>query len=237
MSSEFVASKNSAQDFVNYYNSRKYEKIYPSEFVVRTFKSDFTELKFDRPKKNDIVIDVSCGYGRNLLFLCEQGYKAYGTEVAQELCDATKQRMQSFGYSPDILVGKNHNMPFENSFADYILAAYCIHHCDKGVVMQDNIKEYSRVLKDNAYLIASMIHKDSYFFKNSHREDDGTYVVSNDSFYNIVGCRMHPVGSVEEAVTLFSPYFEDFTFGEENNNFYGVSSHQYWMVCRKKPTT
>ena len=151
---------NTAQAFVNYYKSKEYGKIYPSEFVVRIFLSELTNLKFKRPASNDIVVDTSCGYGRNLLFLCEQGYKAYGTEVAQELCDDTTKRMQQFGYSPEILVGKNHNLPFSDGFADYILAAYCIDNCDAGVVMSDNVKEYARAIKDGGYLIASVIHKD-----------------------------------------------------------------------------
>jgi ubiquinone/menaquinone biosynthesis C-methylase UbiE len=146
------------------------------------------------------------------------------------------QRMKEFGYSPEVLLGKNHSLPFEDGFADYVLAAYCSYYCDEGTTMEDNIKEYSRILKSGAWLVTCIMHKDAEYLKGAQCMGDGTYVITNESnVYNeLVGYRVYAVKSHERLVTDFSPYFCDFSFGEENHDFYGVKLRVIWMTCKRK---
>jgi len=223
-------------EFANHYNSRQYGRIYPAEFVVRTFMTNPPELKFQKPSKGDTVVDISCGYGRNLLFLCEQGYNAFATEATQQMCDSTKQRMKQFGYSPEILTGKNHDLPFEDGFADYILAAYCIHFCDEGTTMENNIAEYARILREGGWLVTCIMHKDVEFLKGARSLGNGIFLVPNDvpAITYIAGYTIYAVGSTNQLVHDFSPFFDNFSFGEEKHDIYGHPGHYYWMVCRKK---
>ena len=233
-----IRKENVDKEFTDYYCNLNYSKIYPTEFVVRTFlgsSQNYPDLLFEKPKKNDKVIDISCGYGKNLLFLCEQGYDAVGTEVTQEICDSTKQQLRKFGHSPEILAGKNNNLPFEDGFADYLLAIACIYYCDAGTSIKDNIREYARILKPGGYLVASVVHKDSEHLNGAKVQDNGTFLISNNPGGNnhLIGYTLYAAESTEQLIYDFSPEFSCFSFGEEKFNCFGNRRHFYWIVCKK----
>lgn len=69
--------KSVSEIYASYYQQKKYEKIYPGEFVVRSFLQEKPRLQMEKPKEGSKVIDVSGGYGRHLLFLCDQ-WEKYG---------------------------------------------------------------------------------------------------------------------------------------------------------------
>lgn len=224
--------------YTEYYLKKNYTNMYPTEFVVRTFLSFYPNLHMDKLSKGDKVIDVSCGDGRNTLFLMEQGYDVYGTEITQPIVDAAQTRLdflaQERGLNKaKISVGRNNSLPYQDEFADTLLACYCAYYLDDGSEFEDTLREYSRVLKKDGYLIVSLL-ENGYITQGGDDKGDGTIIVRNDPYNNRNGCCLKVFRSIQEIQSAFSECFYNFSFGMEQSDWYGISQKVNWCVCQKR---
>lgn len=225
--------------YTEFYSKRKYLNVYPTEFVVRSFLAEYPGLNMKKLERGDKIIDIGCGDGRNTLFLMEQGYEVYGTEISQEIVDIAQNRLDVLadyrGLDKAVLnVGRNSELPYDDEFADAILACHVCYYCDEGQTIQDNLKEYYRVLKKDGILVASVCHKDSFLVKGGDREENGITIVKNDPYNNRNGYRIMSYGTVDEIERDFQEFFYNFSFGQGHNNWYGIDENVYWCVCQKK---
>ncbi len=140
--------------------------VYPTEMVVRIFLAKYPELNMQKPKKNYKVLDIACGDGRSTVFLCQQGYDVYSTEINQGIIETTGKRLKALSLKADLRVGRNSSLPFEDGFFDYILACHCCYN-------ENDIKKY------------------------------------------------------------LEPFFQNFSFGHTNNEYFGINERLFWVVCEK----
>jgi len=219
--------------YEHFYAERKGAKVYPTEFVVRTFLSSYPNLNFRKHLTGEHILDVGFGDGRNTAFLCEQGFAVSGIEITQGIVDQTSDRLAKLGHVADLRVGRNSYIPFEDSYFDYILACHCCYYCDEGETLVDNLTEYARVLKQGGYLVASVACSRSYIFKGAVKLPDGSFHINGDPYGNRNGYRLHGFDEQQDAENYFSRYFTNFSFGFANNNYYGISEQVFWVVCQK----
>jgi len=135
--------------------------------VVRSFLAKYPKLHMKKLEKGDKVIDIGCSDGRNTLFLMEQGYEVYATEISQQIVDAAQWRLNVLADNTglnkaNVRIVRNSCLLFEKEFADGILACYVCYYCDNGETIQDNLREYCRVLKKDRILVTSWLHSNSY---------------------------------------------------------------------------
>ena len=76
-------------NYSNYYKSKTIQKLYPTEFIVRSFLGNYPELK---PEKREVffgkkVCDLGCGDGRNIPFLSHLGFNVFGIEIEKSIID------------------------------------------------------------------------------------------------------------------------------------------------------
>lgn len=176
---------------------------------------------------------MAFGDGRNTAFLCDQGYEVSGVEITQGIVDQTQARLMDLGLKARLAVGRNSALPFQAEEFDYILACHCIYYCDDGETLLDNLNEYSRVLKKGGYLVASVANRKSFIFNESEEQSDGSMLIKKDHYQNRVGYRLRPFSSTEDIEKFFSPTFKNFSFGESDNNYFGIAEKLFWVVCQK----
>jgi SAM-dependent methyltransferase len=220
--------------YEKFYAQRQALNVYPTEFVVRVFLANYPNLSFHKPQARQKILDIGFGDGRNTLFLCEQEFNISGIEITQDIVDFAKQRMAKRNFFPDLRVGRNSNIPFENESFDYILACHSCYYCDESETLIDNLKEYSRVLKKVGFLIASVPNKKSYIFEESEIMIDGTYQIKKDPYHNREGYRLFAFSNIKEIEEYFSSLFENFSFGHAENDYFGIDEKVFWVVCQRK---
>lgn len=220
--------------YEDFYAKRDTINVYPTEFVVRTFLASYPELNFKKPTVGEKIIDIGFGDGRNTGFLCDRGLDVSGIEITEGIVSQAQDRLTQLGHKPDLRVGRNSSIPFDDNYFDYILSCHCCYYCDEGDVFADNIGEYARVLRKGGYLIASVADASSYIFKDSIQNDDGTYEINNDPYGNRVGYRLQGFSNSDEIMAAFSEQFTNFSIGHANNDYYGINERVFWVVCQKK---
>ncbi len=220
--------------YEKYYAKRTGIKVYPTEFIVRTFLADYPGLSFVKPAPGQRVLDVGFGDGRNTGFLCDMGLDVSGIEITRGIVDQTRDRLAKLGYIADLRVGRNSNIPFNSDSFDCILSCHCCYYCDEGDAFADNLAEYARVLKKGGSLVASVADKASYIFKDAEELEDGSMLITNDPYGNRNGYRLQGFSEAREIEDCLSEYFMNFSFGHADNDYYGITEQVFWVVCQKR---
>jgi ubiquinone/menaquinone biosynthesis C-methylase UbiE len=220
--------------YERFYAERAGLRVYPTEFVVRTFLANYPNLKFRKPTAGDRVLDIAFGDGRNTVFLCDQGYAVSGIEITEGIVQQTSERLAKLGHQADLRVGRNSHIPFDDGYFDHLLACHCCYYCDDGETFADNMEEYARVMKPGAWLVASVASRSSYIFKDALALEDGSLRIQSDPYGNRDGYRLHAFSSKGQIEAYLSPWFDHFSFGFADNDYYGVSERLFWVVCQKR---
>jgi SAM-dependent methyltransferase len=219
--------------YERFYAKRSGARVYPTEFVVRTFLARYPGLRFEKPAAGSRVLDVAFGDGRNTTLLCDQGFAVSGIEITQGIVDQTRARLEKLGQSADLRVGRNSSIPFDDGWFDCILACHCCYYCDEGESFADNMAEYARVLKQGGWLVASVASADSYIFKDAALLPDGSRRIQWDPYGNRNGYRLQAFSDQREIARSLAPWYSDFSFGFADNDYYGVQERVFWVACRK----
>jgi SAM-dependent methyltransferase len=220
--------------YTRFYAERKSVLVYPVEMVVRMFLAKYPYLDLDKKRYLGArVLDLGFGDGRNTIFLCQQGFDVYGTEITAEIVSLTSQRLAALRLQAGLFVGRNSALPFEDEFFDYVLACHSCYYVDEEDQFDDNLREIRRTLKPGGHLLASVPFPGNYLLRNGVSLPDGCIRVTSDPYGSRNGCKVRGFLSNQEIERIWSPFFERFTFGSLRADYFGLEEHVCWVVCRR----
>jgi ubiquinone/menaquinone biosynthesis C-methylase UbiE len=208
---------------------------YPAEYVIRIFKGDYPKLKLSKNsflKKK--ICDISCGDGRNLVFLNNCGFNIYGTEITQTIVNNTKKNLSKFNIKPILKVGNNSTIDFKDNFFDYLLSWSAIYYMGETLDFDSHVNEHARVLKKNGYLVMSIPKLSFPYFKGTKKLNSEYCVIKNDNLKFRNGLTLRYFKNQSEIKKAFSKKFKNFIFGSVEDDCFGWNNNCHLVICQKK---
>jgi SAM-dependent methyltransferase len=209
---------------------------YPAEWLVRTLKgTSYPRLKLDRAGYAGAkVLDLGCGDGRNLGLLQDLGFSVHATEISDRIVASLERIKPDMGWDVTFKRGLNTDLPYEDSFFDYVVSCWSFYYVPEGAGPRDILREIARVLRKGGSFIASIPDRDNCILRGAKRLDDGSMIIQNDPLGIRDGTRWMAADSPEELCGLLNPYFEDISIGHLSDDYFGLVLSGFIFVCRKK---
>ncbi len=217
--------------WTEYYKKKKRRLIYPEGFIVRIFMSTFPyPLLSDRNFEGRKILDLSCGYGRNLGLLIDLGFSVFATEVSDEIIEKTHK------YFPEVEIrnGINASLPFENRFFDYLMACNTCYYLEADTDFNDNLCEISRVLKVGGIFIGSIPAVNHFIFSDGEHCSDGSVLIRKDRLGLRNGDRLQCATDSSHVTKMLSPFFVNIQIGHMSDESFGMVRDLYYFTCNNR---
>jgi SAM-dependent methyltransferase len=214
--------------WAEHYKRKKGPLIYPEGFIVRIFMSTFPyPLLSDRNFHSRKILDLSCGYGRNLGMLVDLGFSVFATEVSDEIIKKTNK------YFPKVEIskGSNTSLPFKNNFFDYLMACNTCYYLEADTVFTDNLYEISRVLKKDGFFIGSIPAVNHFIFSGGDHCGDGSVIIREDRLGLRNGDRLQCATNSNHVTQMLTPFFENIQIGRMKDECFGMIRDLYYFTC------
>ena len=223
--------KNLKKIYTEFYVKSKKSILYPSEYLVRIFKSEINKSKFNFPNfKNQKLLDLSCGDGRNLQLFYNLKFKVFATEISNEIIKKVKKITKiKIKYK----VGTNASLPFDDDFFDFIVSSNSCYYIDQGKSLKKNLMEIKRVMKKNSFLIGSIPSIGNYYFKNAKKIKKNHYLIKEDYLNLRNNYILAGFENKKNLISLLSSYFKIINIGTLNNNYFGIKEKMYIFILKK----
>jgi len=183
---------------------QEWDKIYKDQGEVQFDILPTVKVAADIFKLNGSksVMDLGCGTGRHSIYLAEQGFKVYATDISETGLEITKSKAEKLNLSN--VEFKQHDMRdilYDNNTFDGIICVWTTGH---GTLedSRKSINEIYRVLKPNGIVVIDYVSiYDENYGKGREIEKD-TFINNVKDEENIP----HHYSTIEELKELYSSF-------------------------------
>lgn len=128
-------------------------KYYSQTYFEAQKNADIAEYDklfgcLDRDLHGQKILDVGCGPGITLAFICENNF-VVGIDILREYCKMAK----NIGYSETLCIDVEKELPFPDQYFDYVICTDLFEHVFNTELLG---KEIHRVLSDRGYAILNV---------------------------------------------------------------------------------
>lgn len=150
------------------------------------------------------VLDIGCGYGKNSIYLAENGFSVYSIDISSQAIEWLKTYIEKKSINNiTVLKGDINNLPFENNYFDAIICLSVLHHqCIKQI--ENSISEIYRVLKPEGCLIFDFMSIEDDSYGLGEEIEANTFVGSREGEEDIP----HHYTDIDELNILFKNFYE-----------------------------
>ena len=217
----------------HYKNKASLAHVYPEGFVVRMFRSRFPEPFMDRsPETGAKILDLFCGYGRNLPFLLSEGFDVYASEIDREIVVRLEAEFEGGGVQFD--VGWAHDLPYENDFFDGVLACNSCYYIEEGLAFEDNLREIARVIKPGGFFGGTALSLTHSIFNEAEQIAHNCALITDDQQGIREKSLMAFFTDEQELKDALDPHFESPRIASLREDFAGFRRHLYYFVATRR---
>jgi SAM-dependent methyltransferase len=145
---------------------------WPNEMLVKIMSSTHYANLASEISHNSKILEVGIFSGNNTRFLLENGYKVHGSEINQDMIELCINNLSRLQYKvPDIRIGNNTNLQFEDNEFDLLVSINTIHYSPQ----QDSrkgISEFARVVRANGWAIIETPARNHFAVQQAERHGE-----------------------------------------------------------------
>lgn len=221
--------------YTNFHQAGNSAHIYPTEWVIRSILGKYPDLNLDKSKYCGArLLDLGFGDCRNMPLLDNCKFDIHGVEISPQIIKMAEQKLEQLGIRAVLKTGTNVNIPFDDSYFDYLLACHSCYYVDKDTSFNQNLAEMVRVLKQGGTFIASLPAPGNFILKDCIRLEDGHVIIKNDLYNLRNGYVFRTFENEDEVKEVFSPYFQNISICRCLDNFWGVQINFFIIAAEKK---
>jgi ubiquinone/menaquinone biosynthesis C-methylase UbiE len=205
---------------------------YPPEELIRFIARNFSS----RPDRKSVkILEVGCGPGANIWFLCREGYSTYGIDGSQVAIGLASERLKKEGLIAELHTGDITRIPFPDNFFDAVIDIECIYANtlkDSKIIMG----EIDRVLKPGGIFFSKTFMTGTYGDGKGERVPDEPHTYKNlkegalRQGYGII--RFTSEDDIKDLYSRFDIASIDYLVQSRNNRRYEIKE---WLIeCKKK---
>lgn len=103
------------------------------------------------------VLDVGCGFGNNLLPFLDMNCECHGVDIHPDMIEVTASILGERGYRPEIQLGSNRDLPYEDETFDLLLSVNTLHYEGTEEKVRSALDEFHRVVKPGGTVFVSTV--------------------------------------------------------------------------------
>jgi len=119
----------------------------------------FDQILRGRIALGNRILDVGCGFGRNLVYLLKEGYEIYAVDSDRRAIDAVRRLAAKLApaLTPEnFRLEPIEEMSFPSGFADFVISSAVLHFARDDDHFQAMLRETWRVLKPGGLLFCRL---------------------------------------------------------------------------------
>jgi ubiquinone/menaquinone biosynthesis C-methylase UbiE len=201
---------------------------YPSESLIRFVAKNFYKLE----RKNVRLLDLGCGPGANLWYLCREGFDVFGIDGSDAAIDMAKSRLLSEKLTAHLEVGDVVILPYEDNFFDGVVENECL-YCNNVENTSKILAEIKRVLKPNGLLCSRTFSNEMFVGSNPRVVGNAEYQDIQEG--HLIGKGFVRLSSKDALIDLYGKHFTIQAIDKDtytlNNGKVLIS--EWTVVCKK----
>ncbi len=212
------------------YAEQGFRAKYPDEFVVRFIAGKY--FRFPAQERGRYrILDLGCGPGRHVIFLAQEGFKAYGIEGSPQAVSLCRQKLKTFRLKALVRAGDFNRLPYPDNYFDVVIDCVSLQH-NRLAGIRKSVKEVYRTLKPAGEFFSMVRTDKDYAYGKGRKIEEGTYTDYNDFDLKDVGW-IH-FFSEKEIRALFSVFrnhsyeYAERTFDNRKNSI------RHWVIRAEK---
>jgi ubiquinone/menaquinone biosynthesis C-methylase UbiE/uncharacterized protein YbaR (Trm112 family) len=160
------------------------------------------ELPIGAGQKDNLLLDIGCGWGRWLTAASRKNYIPVGIDLRLEFCETARKVVQDNGANTYTVVADLQELPFQNNIFEVVWSFSVIQHTHYNRLISC-LEQIERILKSNGYCFLEFPNKKGL------RNRFGPATGPNNMDFDSWDVRYY---SPEEYKIIFNKYFDNFEF-------------------------